>query len=64
MAGVRKLIVSLWEVNDQAAVSFMIAFYNQWLAGVDISEAFYQAKLEARRRNADPYFWAPFVLIE
>lgn len=64
MAGVRKMIVSLWEVNDQAAVPFMNTFYSRWLAGAELSEAFYQAKLEAKQKNADPYFWAPFVLIE
>jgi CHAT domain-containing protein len=63
MAGVKKMIVSLWQVPDKETVELMTNFYTYWINGKSISSAFYQAQEEMRKKYP-PYFWAAFVLIE
>lgn len=63
MAGVKKLIVSLWQVPDKETAELMSAFYDYWLKGKTISEAFSQAQADMRKKYS-PYYWAAFVLVE
>ena len=63
MAGVKKLIVSLWQVPDKETAELMTAFYTYWMKGKTINEAFTQAQTEMRKKYA-PYYWAAFVLVE
>jgi CHAT domain-containing protein len=63
MAGVKKMIVSLWQVPDKETAELMTAFYTYWLKGKNIEDAFTQAQSEMRAKYA-PYYWAAFVLIE
>ncbi len=65
MAGVKYLIMSLWQVPDRATSLFMTSFYSNYLGkNLSISEAFNKTQLEMRDRFFDPYDWAGFVLIE
>ena len=63
MAGVRYLIMSLWQVPDKETAEFMTLFYGQLTELNDIRKAFESAQ-EQMRNKYDPYFWAAFVLIE
>ena len=63
MAGVNKMLVSLWQVPDRETVELMTSFYSYWLGGKSISASFYQAQGEMRRKYP-PYYWAAFVLVE
>ena len=63
MAGVKKMIVSLWQVPDKETAELMTAFYGYWLKGKTINEAFAQAQAEMRKKYS-PYYWAAFVLVE
>ncbi len=65
MAGVERLLVTLWQVDDRATAAFMISFYGHWLSGMDINEAFRKAQSELRDTPGweDPYYWAGFVLM-
>lgn len=63
MAGVRYLIISLWEIPDKETVEFMESFYSNLLEFKDIREAFYSAQKRMRSKY-DPYFWGAFVLME
>jgi CHAT domain-containing protein/Flp pilus assembly protein TadD len=63
MAGVKKMIVSLWQVPDKETAELMTGFYNYWLAGKKIEDAFLQAQSEMRLKYS-PFFWAAFVLIQ
>ena len=63
MAGVKKLIVSLWQVPDKETAELMTGLYSYWLGGKTISESFYQAQADMRKKYA-PYYWAAFVLVE
>ncbi len=65
MAGVRYIIMSLWEVPDKETTEFMENFYQKWLDGTDIRDAFRetQSVMSAKYRN-EPFKWAAFVLVE
>jgi CHAT domain-containing protein len=63
MAGVKKMIVSLWRVPDEDTWKLMNAFYSYWFKGVSIEDAFYHAQNDMRKKYP-PYHWASFVLIE
>jgi len=63
MAGVKNLIVSLWQVPDKETAELMHSFYTKLLHGKNIRTAFYAAQKEMREKYA-PYSWAAFILIE
>ncbi len=63
--GARSVLVSLWNVNDQATARLVETFYTTWLAAPRVSkaEALRQAQqfvYEHVSRN--PYYWAAFQL--
>jgi CHAT domain-containing protein len=63
MAGVKKMIVSLWQVPDKETAELMTSFYSNWLDGKSIAESFYDAQADMRKKYL-PYYWAAFVLVE
>jgi tetratricopeptide (TPR) repeat protein len=63
MAGVQYLIVTLWEIRDEVTVEFMNTFYEQWLKGKEIHDAFKLAQVEMRKKY-EANFWAAFVLVD
>jgi CHAT domain-containing protein/tetratricopeptide (TPR) repeat protein len=62
-AGVRSLLVSLWNVHDESAALIMERFYRNLKAGHSRGGALQKAMLETKRERAHPYYWAPFVLV-
>ncbi len=63
MAGVKKMIVSLWQVPDKETAELMTTFYANWFSGKTIAESFYRAQSEMRKKYS-PFYWAAFVLVE
>ena len=63
MAGVKFIIMSLWEIPDKETVEFMRIFYNNLLVVKDIRKAFSIAQKDMRSKY-DPYYWGAFVLLE
>jgi len=63
MAGVKYIIMSLWQIPDKETVEFMGAFYKNLLSLKDIRGAFFEAQKEMRSKY-DPYYWGAFVLME
>lgn len=64
-AGARRVLVSLWHVDDAAAVELMTRFYSALLReGLSPGAALRRARLNLRRepRWSRPYYWAGFVL--
>jgi CHAT domain-containing protein/tetratricopeptide (TPR) repeat protein len=67
-AGAQGVVVSLWDVDDEATAEFMTRFYEQMLGKNKLSPAaaLRQAKSEmhvhANERWRAPYYWAGFVL--
>jgi len=65
IAGVRNLIMSLWQVPDFQTKELMSAFYRNWLKEqLSIREALEAAQQEMRNKGFEPYYWAGFVLVE
>jgi len=64
-SGCQNILMSLWKVNDQAAVGLMDNFYAGLLEGACIDQALAKAKLDyiehADEITADPKIWAPLV---
>ncbi len=64
-AGASRLLVSLWDVDDDATADLMIRFYQGLLAeGLTPAAALRQAQLWTRRQpgREAPYYWAGLVL--
>jgi CHAT domain-containing protein len=64
-AGAKRVVVSLWSVNDTATAKMMTKFYQQMLdKGVNPVAALRAAQLEMMKTEQwkAPYYWAPFVI--
>ncbi|GBU28365.1 hypothetical protein R84B8_01923 [Treponema sp. R8-4-B8] len=65
LAGVETLIMSLWEVSDEATALLMSTFYNEWLiSGKSRQEAFKEAQKKVRAKYKAPFYWAAFVMMD
>lgn len=67
-AGAQRLIVSFWSVADESTALLMNDFYKNLIDQFNPAEspsALQRAKLDMIReaKYAEPYYWAPFVLI-
>jgi len=63
IAGVNKMIISLWRVPDKQTAELMTMFYKNWLNGESPREALRSAQLKMKEKYP-PYNWAGFVLVE
>ena len=70
LAGAGTLVMSLWEVNDEATQVMMTSFYRGLVEGLDRREAFSRAQAEVRKGTfggtpgSDPYIWNSFVIMD
>lgn len=70
LAGAQAMIVTLWDIGDYYAFLFMKEFYQQWLAGESLKNAFALAQRELRKHISEEGVseseknWGGFVLIE
>ena len=65
IAGVKYLIMSLWQVPDKQTSLLMTTFYKKWLIDkLTIPEAFQGAQMELRELGFEPFQWAGFILVE
>ena len=62
-SGVRSIIMSLWDVSDQATQELMTEFYKIWLQGNDKRSAFKKAQSKLKKKYKHPYFWGAFIMI-
>jgi CHAT domain-containing protein len=63
MAGVKFMIISLWQVPDKETKIFMETFYGYFLSGIEIHTAFRKTQLDMSKLYS-PYQWAAFELVE
>ena len=63
-AGVNTLVVTLWKVDDAATELMMTEFYKNLTSGQPRRAAFDSARATIRSRFPEPYYWAPFVMID
>ncbi|MGD1912687.1 MAG: CHAT domain-containing protein [Rivularia sp. (in: cyanobacteria)] len=63
-AGARSTLATLWAVDDESTADLMREFYSQLKKpGVNKAQALQNAQQELLKVQAEPYFWAPFVLL-
>ena len=67
-AGVNTILMSLWEVDDQATSLLMTAFYKELAKGrskADALRAAQKAVRECKDKDfSSPYYWAAFILLD
>lgn len=64
-AGVKSVIMNLWEASDLATKHFMINFYADLVNGSkDRRKAFEIARNETRKKYPSPFYWAGFVMVD
>jgi CHAT domain-containing protein len=64
IAGVNTIIMSLWEVDDQATSYMMQNFYKNLVKGKSKREAFSIAQAEVKKKYTDPRYWAAFIMLD
>jgi len=64
LAGAKRVMISLWAVDDQATQLLMREFYSNWLSGIDMDTSLANAKryLMNETRYTHPRYWAAFIL--
>lgn len=62
-AGASSLIVSLWTVQDQAALKLMQNFYQRILSANNPAKSLQLSQIKLLKENPHPYFWSPFAYI-
>ena len=63
-AGVQSLVMSLWDVNDDATRFMMTEFYSNLLSGKDKRAAFLEAKRKCKKEYKYPQYWAAFIMLD
>jgi CHAT domain-containing protein len=63
MAGAQTILMSLWEVDDEATRDLMIGYYQRMAAGEGRAEALRTSQLALlhEKKRAHPFYWAAFL---
>ena len=65
MAGVKHIVMTLWQVNDFVSKEFMKEFYGHLIyRGLTPDYALLETKRSIRDKYHDPYYWAGYVLLD
>jgi tetratricopeptide (TPR) repeat protein len=62
-AGARSLLLSQWNIDDECTARLMVRFYDAWRGGSSKSKALSAAMKSVREEYANPFYWAPFLLV-
>lgn len=63
-AGVKTMLLSLWNVDDNVTKEFMIEFYKDLLQTNSKYEAYISAQKSIKNKYIDPYYWAAFIMLD
>ena len=65
MAGVKTILMSLWQVDDDATKMLMSAFYRYWIGEKQAKrDAFRKAQNDVRAKYNSSEYWAGFILLD
>ena len=64
IAGVGTIIMSLWEVNDDATELMMTQFYTALSSGKSKRNSFDSAISAVKKRFSGPEYWAAFIMLD
>jgi CHAT domain-containing protein/Tfp pilus assembly protein PilF len=63
IAGARSIVMSLWNVDDEATQQLMTVFYEEYLKTGDPHDAFRKAQQEVKRGYESPFYWGAFIMV-
>jgi CHAT domain-containing protein len=63
VAGAKSIIMSLWNVSDDATMHLMSLFYSNFMKNGNRSQAFTEAIRQVKTKYKEPYYWAAFVML-
>lgn len=63
IAGAKKLIMSLWKIDDRTTQKLMTAFYRNKTSGRTVEESLKAAQIEIKKEYPNPYYWGAFIII-
>ncbi len=63
-AGAQTIIMSLWNIDDNATALMMETFYKELVKTNSKHKAFHKAQSAARELYEDPYYWASFIMLD
>ena len=64
-AGAKRVMITLWPIEDNIAKEFIRAFYTNIKDGASLIEALQKSQKMIRKKGgkyANPFYWAPFIL--
>ena len=63
-SGVPQILISLWDIPDEATSVAMTSFYQHLMTGISIHEALPLTRKDLISNGySDPYYWASFVIL-
>lgn len=63
ISGAQTILMSLWQVDDQATQELMQLFYTEWLSHGDKHLAFRRAQHTMKVKYKVPRYWGAFVMV-
>ena len=63
-AGVKSILMSLWQIDDKATSEYMSLFYKNFSEGSTVHDAYTSTIIEMKQKYPDPYYWAAFILLD
>ena len=67
-AGVNTILMSLWEVDDEATSLLMTSFYKELAKGKSKSDSLKAAQKAVKNHKgkdfSSPFYWAAFILLD
>lgn len=63
LAGARSIVMSLWNVDDDATQQLMTTFYKEMLSTGDQHQAFRNAQQAVKEKYPSPFYWGAFIMV-
>lgn len=64
MAGCKTVVSTAWNIDKEAALTYVRCFYENIFSGIHTKEAHFRAIHKVMQRFESPYYWGAFQLID